>query len=490
MIIVQIGCAPIPSTSFLNILKIISFLGGEPLLKFDVIKHIVNSFNTLKKGKRKITYLIVTNGTIVTSEIIEFCKSNNVVFQITLDGKEEAHDQHRIYKNGAGTFNKITSNIRKLKDCGVNYYLRTNITAKSEYPKQLLEYYRALGVAPPVEKPNNGIVYGIVTGLSREETDEFLKVFDFDKLANSMFESFMDDESENKLTYHVNILKIFNSFIFTNHIKRSCGLFNNRINIKYDGTIYPCHKWVNNLDLSIGTVWEGLNNSLDEDIQVPVIEKNPTCRECEYKYFCGGFCHYNSLFNKDSVDGPYCRFTKSLTRLVLKYIVDSYEKDKKFFLNIVKGSSADYIAGDNKYYEEAFMASGGAHERENDDLFLGKSKPKAQRSEAGENLLVTKSANVSCIDLGDKGVLVSTTNDDFKTNYIANVTSMAIWDLVDNKKTAKQIADKMAVACEKGCEEIEEDIYNQIAIFERLGFVELKKDGHKIAPLDELGMRK
>lgn len=229
----------------------VSFWGGEPLLKFDVIKYIVNSFNTLRNENRNITYLVVTNGTMISQEVIDFSKTNNLIFQITIDGKKDIHDQQRIDKNRKGSFDKIVHNIHKLKENEINYYIRTVITSKSEYPKELLDYYTELNVLPP-KKPQNGIFFGIVTGLTKEETDSFLAIYDFDKFSHSLFEYFENDKFEN-IGYYVNIMKIFSLFFFTYKAKRSCGILNRRITVKYDGLIFPCHKWVNNSNLSIGS---------------------------------------------------------------------------------------------------------------------------------------------------------------------------------------------------------------------------------------------
>jgi radical SAM protein with 4Fe4S-binding SPASM domain len=442
-------------------------------LQFDIIRRAVNRLNTLKAGGRKIGYLIVTNGTIITDEIVRFCKSNNVVLQITLDGKNDVHDKNRVFRNGKGSFDKIVRNIRKVKASGLDYYLRTNISQDSKYPKELLDYYRSIDIAPQPGKPNNGIMYAIVTGLPVEKRSAFLRDFDFAQLAHSMFESFLEDESEYKLTYHVNILKIFNSFIYTNHIKRSCGVFNNRLAVKYDGSIFPCHKWVNDPEFSIGTVEDGLNRLSDESITIPVIEKDPICRMCEYKYFCGGFCHFNSLFNKDAADGPYCRFTRSLTPLVLRYIVDSYENDRGFFRRITKGLTNINESDGNDGHKVAF---GDWKQHRGNGVVTVPTSPQPGNRHFRNDLFVSKSANAHCIDLGEKGILVSTSDLGITTNFIANTTTMAVWDLADGSKTARQVASEIASICGKHCSEVENDIIEQIAVFEQLGLLELKDE--------------
>lgn len=70
------------TSSINNLNKYISnihFLGGEPLLRFDYIKHIVKLFPS-------ITYSIVTNGRYITSEVMEFFLDHKFYVTLSHDG--------------------------------------------------------------------------------------------------------------------------------------------------------------------------------------------------------------------------------------------------------------------------------------------------------------------------------------------------------------------------------------------------------------------
>jgi hypothetical protein len=53
---------------------------------------------------------------------------------------------------------------------------------------------------------------------------------------------------------------------------------------------------------------------------------------------------------------------------------------------------------------------------------------------------------------------------------------MAIWDLLDGKRTSFVIAQEIAAACGVKCEAIEADIYAQLAQFEKLQLIEQKRN--------------
>ena len=58
---------------------VLSFYGGEPLLKFEMIKDTIEYVNS-KEKKIDFMYSITTNGTLITDEVIDFFNDNNFVF--------------------------------------------------------------------------------------------------------------------------------------------------------------------------------------------------------------------------------------------------------------------------------------------------------------------------------------------------------------------------------------------------------------------------
>ena len=92
----------------------ISFYGGEPLLKYDLILKAIEYANKIFEGK-ELTYTITTNGGLLTTEMVRVFMENNVRITISLDGPPEIHDKSRKFaSNGKGTFEAIRSNINKI----------------------------------------------------------------------------------------------------------------------------------------------------------------------------------------------------------------------------------------------------------------------------------------------------------------------------------------------------------------------------------------
>lgn len=94
----------------------INFYGGEPLLKWELIKQIVNYTNKkYLKTFNQIYYPITTNGYLLDEEKIRFMFENNFLISVSLDGDKENHNRNRIDINGNPTYDIILHNIKNME---------------------------------------------------------------------------------------------------------------------------------------------------------------------------------------------------------------------------------------------------------------------------------------------------------------------------------------------------------------------------------------
>lgn len=91
----------------------ISFYGGEPLIKFDLIKSIVSYVKKVAIGKR-IEFNMTTNGTLMNDEIIDYLVDNSFEVFFSIDGPSKIHDVNRKNRDGSGSFNVAFSNLKKM----------------------------------------------------------------------------------------------------------------------------------------------------------------------------------------------------------------------------------------------------------------------------------------------------------------------------------------------------------------------------------------
>jgi radical SAM peptide maturase (CXXX-repeat target family) len=126
-------------------LAILDFIGGEPLLKIDVIDQIVDYFKVVtyrKKHRWFNNYKIImtSNGTLCKSQKFQrFLKKNikNAHIAISLDGIKEKHDLSRKYKSsGKGSYDDVIENLLFLKE------ITPNINIKATFSSNDLKYLK------------------------------------------------------------------------------------------------------------------------------------------------------------------------------------------------------------------------------------------------------------------------------------------------------------------------------------------------------------
>ncbi|MEF9921445.1 MAG: Cys-rich peptide radical SAM maturase CcpM [Christensenellaceae bacterium] len=123
----------------------LGFYGGEPLIKFDLIKECVH-YMEANVQDRKVLFTLTTNGTLLTDEIVEFFIEHNVALLISLDGTKDTHDKNRVFANGKGSFDVVMQKVAHIKnkypDFFKKLYFNTVISPEMDMAC-VREYYSA-----------------------------------------------------------------------------------------------------------------------------------------------------------------------------------------------------------------------------------------------------------------------------------------------------------------------------------------------------------
>ena len=98
-----------------ELLRILLF-GGEPLLEFDLMKHVVEySVRKADDCGKKMSFDMTTNGTLLDEERARWCRDNKVKYLLSIDGGKGDHDRFRRFPDGRGSFDTIAQMIPMLK---------------------------------------------------------------------------------------------------------------------------------------------------------------------------------------------------------------------------------------------------------------------------------------------------------------------------------------------------------------------------------------
>lgn len=248
----------------------VSLTGGEPLLE----KRIFDLIAYMKQKVRDIRIFILTNGTLLSEDIISQIKKYKITgIQISLDGSDkEVHDSIR----GCGTFEKTINSIERLIENNIYTSIHTVL-----------------------QKENIRDIDDMVLLCNKLKVPR-LTFSRLVPIGNSLgrFNSFLSAEQIRIVYQHLYDLKQKFSFInlerdlwqiFDMEYGSTCPAGTSSITLLRDGTIVPCRR----VPIAIGNIKE---RSLDEILfYSKTIEefKNKIpeqCHNCKMVSSCKGGC--------------------------------------------------------------------------------------------------------------------------------------------------------------------------------------------------------
>lgn len=125
----------------------LSFFGGEPLLGFKAMKHIIEHVEYVVSTVNKTYSMSMTSNAFLLSKTVsDFLSEHNMEsIQITIDGNKERHDKVRFLANGNGSYDRILKNIRYALSVGLDIIIRLNVSENTNLDvKRLLRDFEDL----------------------------------------------------------------------------------------------------------------------------------------------------------------------------------------------------------------------------------------------------------------------------------------------------------------------------------------------------------
>ena len=274
----------------------LGFYGGEPLLRFDLIKYCVEYIEGIVEGK-EIMYAITTNGTLLSDEVVDFLAQHHVLLSISLDGSKKEHDLHRKFRSGKGSFDVIMENVRRLKERYPEYGKEVGflpVVTPNARLEHILKYF-----ATDELLKDNHVIYNTVatTGMKeelekKEEYDErdFELVFDYEyikmllSLAGMLNQEKVGPLASRSIWYHKNFYERIDShdtLSETTHHAGPCVPGVARLFVAVDGKFYPCEKVSEaNPNFCIGDIKSGFDMEQMESLLNIGKMTRDECKEC------------------------------------------------------------------------------------------------------------------------------------------------------------------------------------------------------------------
>lgn len=264
----------------------VTFFGGEPLMNFTLIKHLIE-FNKKTFPDIAFTYTMTTNLTLMTQNIAEYFKKENIAILVSLDGFKQIHDKNRIFEDGNGSFNSVINGIKILKDNDISFSVRATLSHEFyDRYEDIVEFFKGLGAQQ-----------AYISRLCDYE-EEKVNVFDTDvdalEVEISMVNGFHDRTHERILEgdnpYHVPFLTMYERIHEADKSLISCGIFKGSTTVSVNGDLYPCHRFVGIEGFCFGNVNGDPNLDLIDKIAKNLDSSTLKCKKCWARYLCKRGC--------------------------------------------------------------------------------------------------------------------------------------------------------------------------------------------------------
>jgi len=320
----------------------IEFQGGEPLLNFELIKHIVKSAESRNEiENRNLQFVITTTLTLLTDEILQFCKDHEIYLSSSLDGPEDLHNKNRPRpdKNSHELFIKGLSKARDVLGIdGVSALMTTSPSSLTRV-KDIIDEYIKLGF--------NGIFLRHLSPYGFALKTKSYQAYGVDKWLDFYKEGleYIIDLNKNGIFFSEHFSTILLSKMLTSESSGYVDLMNPAgigiaaVTFNYDGDVYASDesrmlKEMGDTSFMLGNVHknsykeiftsDALLNALEDSFTLSA----PMCSDCAFEQYCGADpVFHHAIFGDYLGKKPESEFCKRMMGSI-KYLIMLMEKDK------------------------------------------------------------------------------------------------------------------------------------------------------------------
>lgn len=306
-------------------IELIQLFGGEPMLNTEVLKE---ACLYIEKHKKSSEIGMVSNGTIVTDELIELIQNYNFHITISID-TEQIHDKLRMFKGGRGSFDIIRKNIDRLRrETKEPYMLEVTYTKLHEdHGIKINDVIRELNQTFPgipvhmVCVSSNDPKYRIndSTAFVTSVVEEFENITSLDMIKSSAVDRYLAPFKRQSLCHHF------------------CHAGYDSISISSEGDIYPCSAFIDKEEFYIANIYDkeeelsGILNQMRRSYYDIKRNEEGKCKDCFAKTLCSGCLHVNYTDTGDAnfASERFCKITRDSVEQVLLHMAMLQERSQK-----------------------------------------------------------------------------------------------------------------------------------------------------------------
>lgn len=330
----------------------IEFQGGETLLNFELIKHIVLKAKEINlRENRDLEFVIATNLTFIDDVVLEFCLNHNIYISTSLDGPEDLHNKNRP-RPGKNGFDLTSKGIKKVQQVlGTDFVSALMTTTEASLPrvKEIIDTYISFDFHSIFLRPLSPYGFAVKTKQLKYDTQKWIEFYK-EGLAYII--------EANKKGYFLveSYTSILLSKIFTTKpvgyvdLQSPAGIGISALVYNYDGNVYASDeaRMLAEMDddtFKLGNIYTNTyeeiisSDNLLNPLEASLAESVPMCHECAFLPYCGSEPVYHHVTQRDPVGNKAISGFCSKNMEMLRHIIALLEDDpiaKKILMSWVQ----------------------------------------------------------------------------------------------------------------------------------------------------------
>jgi len=255
----------------------LTFYGGEPLLRTDLIERIVREAPVKR-------FMMQTNG-ILLDRIAPEVLNRFVTILISLDGRKELTDANR----GAGVYDKVMENIRKIRAHGYTGELiaRMTVTEKTDIVEEV--HHLASNPDYSFSSIHWQMDANFAGDFSRRRFRQWAQD-SYNPGIHRLVHDWIDHmEKERQVLSWYPFVDPMEDLLYKRESRLRCGSGYANYTIMTDGNIGPCPVMIGMSQYYIGHI------SRSHPLELDTVLIQGECQDCRIRRFCGGRCLYSNI---------------------------------------------------------------------------------------------------------------------------------------------------------------------------------------------------
>lgn len=320
----------------------IEFQGGEPLLNFEMVKYVVLEAEKRNlKEDRDLQFVIATTLSLLTDEMLIFCKQHRIVLSSSLDGPMNLHNANRP-RPGRDSHQRFEEGLTKAR-AALGYdqvsALMTTTDKSLPHVRAIIDEYLRLGFDGIFLRTLSPYGFAI-------KTKKYLS-YDTERWLDFYKEGLEYIIKLNKSG--IRFVEQYSSLVLAKMLTSTDPGFVDLMNpagagiaaivFNYDGSVYASDE--SRMLAEMGDQTFRLGNILEQSYEEIILSdqlldaledsftlSSPMCSDCAFEPFCGSEPVYHHAMHKDLVGRkPESSFCKR-NMAIFKHLIELMENDE------------------------------------------------------------------------------------------------------------------------------------------------------------------